>query len=57
MRSITMKLSLLAAMGAVSAPALAQEAKRLGLIDFRSAGDVVAISLERLDPFLREARR
>ena len=28
MRSITMKLSLLAAMGAVSAPALAQEAKR-----------------------------
>lgn len=36
---------------------LAQEAKRIGLIDYRAAGDVVAISLERLDPSLRDARR
>jgi hypothetical protein len=39
------------------AHALAQEAKRIGLIDFRMAGDVVAVGLERLDPSLRDARR
>jgi hypothetical protein len=37
--------------------ALAQEAKRIGLIDFRMAGDVTAIGLERLDPSLRDSRR
>lgn len=36
--------------------ALAQEAKRIGLIDFRMAGDVVAISLEGLDSSLRVSR-
>lgn len=39
------------------ANSLAQEAKRIGLIDFRMAGDVIAVGLERLDPSLREARR
>lgn len=42
---------------ATQAYALAQEAKRLGLIDFRMAGDVVAIGLDSLDPSLRQFRR
>jgi hypothetical protein len=33
-----------------SARALALEAKRVGLIDFRSAEDVIEFGLERLDP-------
>ena len=35
---------------ATSARALALEAKRLGLIDLRTAGDVVEFGLDRLDP-------
>lgn len=35
---------------AASARALALEAKRLGLIDLRSAGDLFELSFERLDP-------
>jgi len=35
---------------AVSARDLAVEAKRMGLIDLRIAGDVVDLVLDRLDP-------
>ncbi len=38
---------------ASGARALAQEAKRLGLIDLQAAGDVVEVGLERLDPVPR----
>jgi hypothetical protein len=38
------------------AQALALEARRVGLIDFRMAADVVAINLESLDPSLRTSR-
>lgn len=38
---------------ASSARGLALEAKRLGLIDLRSAGDVMEFGLEKLDPGLR----
>jgi hypothetical protein len=38
---------------ASSARGLAQEAKRIGLIDLRSAGDVVEFGLDRLDPGIR----
>lgn len=37
---------------AISARTLALEAKRLGLIDLRTAGDVIEFSLDRLDPGL-----
>lgn len=36
-----------------SARGLAQEAKRIGLIDLRTAGDVVEFGLDRLDPGVR----
>lgn len=38
---------------AITARSLALEAKRLGLIDLRTAGDVVEFGLDRLDPGLR----
>ncbi|KGU92942.1 hypothetical protein X888_3009 [Burkholderia pseudomallei MSHR4377] len=38
---------------ATSARALALEAKRVGLIDLRIAGDVIEFGLDRLDPGLR----
>jgi hypothetical protein len=38
---------------ASSAKALAFEAQSIGLIDLRSAGDVLEIGLERLDPGVR----
>lgn len=41
---------------ATSARGLALEAKRLGLIDLRSAGDVVEFGLDRLDPGLGRLR-
>ena len=41
---------------ATSARTLAQEAKRLGLIDLRTAGDVIEFGLDRLDPGLGRLR-
>lgn len=38
---------------AASARTLALDAKRLGLIDLRAAGDIVELGLDRLDPGLR----